>query len=524
MITELSEEQLDELLAYTPHFTAENVENIKRRCLQIKVDNRKVDSRKIDNRKADSLKANSRRTNRRTLLTAAVVAAIITLSGIALAVSSGFDFGSFYNSMFNNPDADGIIEVGEAAVSNGLEITLLSAFVDRYTAYLTIEIKDIEGDRLTDSIKVLNESYSDGIHFITTGPVIYDETEKKATLALTVQYGQNISELGTAALSIDAIITGVIKTENEALEFDIAAHATDNESISLEQWHEMLGGGSGYSTSAGYDIIEKGGAPWEIGEPEPRPLKPGDMSAEIGGIDWAVVSNAGIADGFLHIQVKFIYENEHDMQSNKNIDKANFCIIDGTGNATGIYYQVNNSGYLDMMFEIDTDADLKDLTLALWGDQFIEDNAVRGSWNMNFAVDQSAQNRVLIAYPEESPVFSRLEVICSPVRVEIKMTVHDIVIDENGDIIRYVDGYELRTDTEKLDIQKEYIDEIVEYYQSFDKPFLTLDDGSVIAIENQNNSFDWLGGSVWVSTDYYDIESIRSITFCGEEYYFNGTP
>jgi len=44
-----------------------------------------------------------RRPGKRILFAAAIVALIAAISGIALAISTGFDFGSFYNSLFSNP-------------------------------------------------------------------------------------------------------------------------------------------------------------------------------------------------------------------------------------------------------------------------------------------------------------------------------------------------------------------------------------------------------------------------------------
>jgi len=340
LITTLSEERLDELLAYTPSFTAENLDNIKKRCMQNK--------------------ASKRKSGRHTLLAAAIVVAIISLSGVALAVSTGFDFGNFYNTLFNNPDVEERFEVSQTAFSNELEVTLLSAVVDRYQAYLTIEIKGTKSISLSDSMSVQNEALTDGIHSIITGSVVYNEAENKARLALTVLYGNNIAELGIASFSADTL--------------------------------------------------------------------------------------------------------------------------------------------------------------------YIADNVFRGSWKISYTVEKAMEHRNLIAYLDDDPILSKLEVTCSPVMCSIRMTAHGAIIDENGDWIRQVDGYNEKTDSEKSDIQLEYISEIMNYVLSFEPPHLTLTDGSIIILEIINDSFDWLGGSFWNNTNYYDIETIQSITFCGVKYFFNGTP
>ena len=335
-----------------PHSTFDKVDNVL-----ADLENRKVEKNKLKLKSFMGI--------------AAIVAVFALLCGTVLAATGIIDFGNFYNSLFNNPDVEAKFEIGQTSISDGIEITLLSAVVDRYQAYLTIEIRDTKGKRLSDSMSVLNEALTDGIHYIATSPVTYNEAENKATLALTVSYGYNIAELGTATFSIDTIDT------------------TQKNTVRTEPGSEGV---------------------------------------------------------------------------------------------------------------------------------------IRGSWKMSYAVEKSMQNRVLIAYPDDSPVFSKIEVNCSPVMTGISFDAHGAIIDENGFSTREIDGYDDLTSDEKTDIQMVYINEILEYFTSFERPFLTLDDGRIIACESPNDSFDWLGGSTWFPTDYYDIETLHSITICGVEYFFNGTP
>jgi len=164
-LQDLKDWQLDEVAAYDIPIKDINMQNMYTRFLH---------------------ERKTRKSGKRLLLIAAIAAVAVALSGIALAVSFGFDFGIFYNSLFNNPDVGERFEIGQMAVSNGIEITLISAVVDRSHAYFIIEMKDIEGDRLSGTMSILNESFTGGIHQIFTGPITYDEYERKATLALTV--------------------------------------------------------------------------------------------------------------------------------------------------------------------------------------------------------------------------------------------------------------------------------------------------------------------------------------------------
>ena len=150
---------------------------------------------------------------------------------------------------------------------------------------------------------------------------------------------------------------------------------------------------------------------------------------------------------------------------------------------------------------------------------------ISGSWVIRYTVEKAMQNRILIVYPKDSPVFSKLEIKCSPVMFSMRMTAHGVFIDENGFTTRqYIDGYYNMTSSEKSDIQMEFANKYIDYYLSFDDPFLTLDDGSIIMLQRINDMFDAYGGSFWYPTNYYDVEKLYSLTFCGEEYFFNGAP
>ena len=184
IISELDEKRIDELLLYTPGYSANNSESIERKFMQ--------------------KTAKSRRSGKRVLLVAAVAVIIVAFSGVALATATGFDFGRIFDSFFNNPaSGEHRIYGGQAVNAGGLEMTLLSAFVDSNTAYMLIEIRDVEGSRLSDGITALSEN----VEGLGSDVIYYDGDENKVTMVLTLFLAGPISEGDTLSFPISAILT-----------------------------------------------------------------------------------------------------------------------------------------------------------------------------------------------------------------------------------------------------------------------------------------------------------------------------
>jgi len=62
------------------------------------------------------------------------------------------------------------------------------------------------------------------------------------------------------------------------------------------------------------------------------------------------------------------------------------------------------------------------------------------------------------------------------------------------------------------------VGELVDYIESFGDPFLTLIDGRVIILEPTGSIFDSDIGWSGYASEFFNIEHLRSITFCGEEF------
>ena len=142
--------------------------------------------------------------SKRLLLVAAVAAVVIALSGIVLATFTDYSFGRIFNSFFNNQAAEEYrIEGSQSVYASGLEISMLSAFVDNNNAYILIEIRDVEGNRLSDSVVALAEN----VEGLASEVVQYDEAENTVTMVLTLFLAGPIDEGDIISFPIGAILT-----------------------------------------------------------------------------------------------------------------------------------------------------------------------------------------------------------------------------------------------------------------------------------------------------------------------------
>jgi len=146
---------------------------------------------------------------------AAVVTVLIAFSGLAFATYSNRDLGNIFNTFFNNPSVDHKIDIEQTVSAGGLEITLLSAFCDSNRAYMMVEIKDIEGDRLSDTMVVVSQ-FSGGLG---VERVVYDDSEDKATMILSQEFPSGISKSEVINIKIAAVFSDFIG-ELEYVDFD----------------------------------------------------------------------------------------------------------------------------------------------------------------------------------------------------------------------------------------------------------------------------------------------------------------
>jgi len=481
LISELDEKRVDELLVYAPAYSAQNSDNIKKLFME---------------KTTVSHETGKRIVGKRVLLAAAIAAVVVALSGIVLAVYTGFDLGRLFNSLFNNPATEEYrIDVGQTEATGDLEITVVSAYVDGSKIYAMLEISDPVGNRLSDSMRILNNN----LLGLFTSAVSYDEVENKAALVVTL-YMAGPVELGSQIdFSIDAILSGIEYISHQPIDFDIAAHICVGETVSMEEWLESI-------IISPKDSISSGTS-GDVNE-DARFLKTGAMAVEIPGIDWAIMTNVGMIEGMLHLQMEYTDKWNHDY------NYGSFSLLDGDGNNIEYSRHIDKGNYTqgsyqELVFDIGDNAELSSFRLAFSGVRV--EHIIAGTWEVGFAVDRLLPSVAMTAFPQDSPYFTELDITCSPMTTSIRAATANPENPDWGD----------RSSSEILAVMDKYIQGMMDYVNGFEPPHLILTDGSIVPIERLNSMYDYYCGDIWGESLFFDIDKLFSITFCGEVYEFS---
>jgi len=461
LVSNLSDEQLGELLAYTPAFSETNLENIKTIAFKAINTKKKISVRKV-------------------ALSLFAAALLLVMSTAVLASMTNFDFGRTFNSFFINPAATNIMDVGVSVEVGGIEITVLHAHTDGREIYAMLELRDQE-NRLREDIRLIFDMNSFA-HVVT--PIVHDEANDRLLMGINlsrmvapvVQVGEYVS------FSIESILIGA-ERQHISLELPLYVHAIEREMITEEEWvNDVI-----YRSSLPlhfYDVRFPGG-------PE-KYLKPGELNDYLPGIDWTVLTNIGFYDGYLHIQTR----NTDAWNSDSNF--GFFYLLDrdgapmwGNSNRTFGNYTVN-------IFHIGNVENLTETTLAFNG--VMADSVIDGSWDLTFPITARAERKQFLIELQDSLYFRWATIQISPMFTSISLSPKG----END-----------------VAATRESLQRMIDYTDSFDTPFITLTDGSKIALSLRDSMFGPEGGSFDLTSLYFDISQLYSITVLGVEYILN---
>jgi hypothetical protein len=176
-LTQLDDEQIDELLAYTPSYTPQNAESIRKMFLQ--------------------KTAIKRKPVMRVLFAAAIIVIIFSFSLTALAVSGIIDFGSLFNSIFANPEttpyiiSDDMINITQSGTSRANEsiadiianssddllIEPIAGFIDGLSLYLQLKITSQNDNPIPDMLYII-----DGTSIRNIGDVAVSHIDEKTAI------------------------------------------------------------------------------------------------------------------------------------------------------------------------------------------------------------------------------------------------------------------------------------------------------------------------------------------------------
>jgi hypothetical protein len=165
------------------------------------------------------------------------------------------------------------------------------------------------------------------------------------------------------------------------------------------------------------------------------------------------------------------------------------------------------------------------------------EQSIAGPWSIAFTVEKEALAKKLSTHvPDGSPFFKSIEVTSSPLSTTIWLYANDSEAKERERI------GQLRGE-QQVEEERQWQHERLRYFASFGNPYLTMEDGRTVELMLMDNGY-WSALSSWYSAmgsgydnsgtfvevgttfievyaEYFDSDSLRSITIFGEEYFFD---
>ena len=282
LISNLSDERLDELLVFVPAFSESSIANIEARYFE------KISSIKKGIVPSDSVTKGRKFSIKKTALALAAAIMLLIMSTAALASMLDYDFGDIFSSFFRNPAAANVMEVNFSVESNGIKVTVLHAYTDGNEVYAMLEMKDLQGNRLSEDMRLIFDMNTLA-HLAT--PISFDEATGKASMGIDINRQFAPVDIGDyLVFQLESILIGTDWHVHVPIDLPLHLHATHQEMITEEEW-----------------IIEAGSRGSRDGDMFYRPgqfLELGDSYKSIPGIDWAVLTNIGLYGDWLHVQTR----------------------------------------------------------------------------------------------------------------------------------------------------------------------------------------------------------------------------
>ena len=304
------------------------------------------------------------------------IAAIMVISLIILAIVSGVGLGQTFNPFSDNTFIINVLDTYNIVEEEGIEIALVFAYVDGNRISAMLKIKDLQGGRLDDNI---NLKFGNGNRqaFIST-PVIYDELLEKALLGIGVIYDNFIGLGNSMSFSINSIMTGVEHVDFKLIEFPLYLYAIERDMISRADWEKAI-------SKEFYDII------WSSEfSRNRRPryfLNIDEISKYLPNINGVVVSNIGLHNDLLHIQVR------HTDKWRNISNFGHLIILDTDYNKLQPVFEIRMGNYTEYVFSIDELENLNKMNLAFTGT--VANKIIQGSWEFDIPITKQVNEKLI---------------------------------------------------------------------------------------------------------------------------------
>jgi len=339
-----------------------------------------IDSRlsnlKLDDEFASKMlsKANRPRRVKTPLAIAAAVCLCIMLS-IPIMAATIPSFNTLL-SLVSTGIAQILQPIERVSENNGIKMEVVAAMNDDETAVAYLTMQDLTGNRIDKTIDLYNYSIT-GTNMFTSEVIAYDEITKTATIRLLANGGSKLNGK-KVTVQVDSFLSDRHDYKEVATGIDLTSIQKDPKTIPLDMTKLSGGGGDWFETLRALGTIQI--------------LKTDDMNIALPGIDFADISNIGIVDGRLHVQIKW---------TGNGIDDHGFLyLIDAAGkiiNPGNVSFGTDASGntkygrgYEEYIFDI---GEGQLAQFKLQGYFVTNGNYVKGKWQTTFKIEAVTKSK-----------------------------------------------------------------------------------------------------------------------------------
>lgn len=318
---------------------------------------------------------------RKPLLSVAIIlclCAILALTPV-LAASNA----SIYQMMYYvSPSvAQFFVPIQKSCTYKGFELKLVSTYIHNDTAEFYVELKDLEGDRIDETVKIDFCSINSTADCSAGSQIIgYDDKTKTATFLVTInQWNGEIISGDKITFTVKEIITGNEKHLGVEVPIDLGNVSknpeTKKENVSFEDLKLQA----------------------EVLVPQKK----------YGEADYGrhYISATGFIDGCLHIQTATDFTADNLGHSYLYLRKKSDAVPPNLSresngnihNTSGLYYawKEGSINYDEDVFKLNADGQVFDSKIyddyKLYGDFYTSDDAIEGLWKITFPMVNNSE-------------------------------------------------------------------------------------------------------------------------------------
>lgn len=300
----------------------------------------RLDSIKISDELENRISKNSYKTRKRVKKTVAIAAA--ALVSVMLSVTVMAATVPSFNKLLEivSPQmALYLRPIQLTSIDDGIKMEVIAAMNDEDTAVVYLSMQDLTGERVDDSISLLDYEI-EGMWSYQPEVISYDKATKTAIIRILAS---GASELKKLSVNVDSfyIGNGILKTFDTNIDLVKAISKADTKIVPFNNKN-------GYSSCGGNSYLTDK----LINNETINLLKTDQINIALPNNNFAHISNIGIVDGKLHVQLK--------RTSGAIFDDVNLILIDDTGNKikpNGISFGFNQIGrhsfeYDEFVFDV----------------------------------------------------------------------------------------------------------------------------------------------------------------------------